>query len=124
MSWLYFIALEILRNYTLIQWLKLRPHYGWCIIIRFFAGIFFWFYHFPDPATTPFPALVYACFQVSSFYIAFDMILNKLRGKAWNYQGENSGAYFDEQKKARYYLLKAGSLVILILSLIVMYGKI
>lgn len=121
MTWLLFIAFEILRNYALIKWLELRPHYGWSHIIRWGAGAFFFFYHYPDPATTPFPAIVYGLFQASSFYVLFDPILNILRGKPLFYQGKNSGT-LDKLPKEKYYLLKAASLIVLILTLLVMYG--
>ena len=117
MIWLLFNALEIARNYILIEVLELRPHYGISAFIRFIAGALFFFYAFPDPATAGFPAINYALFQWTSFYVSFDLILNKLRGKDWDYQGKNSGAT-DSLPKGQYYLLKAGALVILVLSLI------
>lgn len=127
MIWLIFVVLEITRNYILIEVLKLRPHYGYSAIIRFgFAAIFlFWRHPEFDPlgdVTTIFPSTVYALFQWSSFYILFDPILNLLRGKPVFYQGEHSG-YTDGLSSPKYLMLKAASLVILILSTIVMYAK-
>lgn len=121
MAWLIFIALEILRNYALIKWLRLRPHYGWSKIIRCAAGAFFFFWYFPDPATMGFPPINYFFFQITSFYVSFDLILNKLRGLAWDYRGKNSGD-LDKLPDTKYYLLKAACLVVLILTLIVMYA--
>lgn len=118
--WLIFIAAEIARNYILIVPLKTRPHYGWSFIFRVCGGAFFLFYHYPDPATMGFPPLYYALFQVTSFYVLFDLILNLLRGKAWNYRGKNSGE-LDKLPDTKYYLLKAGCLVILILTSILLW---
>lgn len=119
MLWIFFIAAEILRNYFLIETLETRPHYGWSKIIRFFSGIGFLLARYPDPASTPFPAIVYVLFEISSFYVSFDLLLNKLRGKDWDYQGKNSGE-LDKLPKTKYLLLKAASLVVLVLTLIVM----
>ena len=126
MLWLIFIALEIARNYVLIEKLKLRPHYGHSALIRFGFGAIFLFKRHPefDPlgdVTTIFPAVVYALFQWTSFYLLFDLILNLLRGKTADYQGKNSGMT-DKLSKTNYFLLKAGSAFILVLTLIVMYA--
>lgn len=122
MIWLLFVALEIARNYVLIEVLDMRPHYGWSRIIRLGAGALFFFWYFPDPATMGFAPWNYALFQWTSFYVSFDLILNKLRGKDWDYTGKDSGP-LDKLSKRKYHLLKAASLVILILTLIVIYGK-
>lgn len=122
MIWLTFIFFEIARNYFLIEALEIRPHYGWSKIIRFFGGIGFLFAKFPDPASTPFPAIVYALFQISSFYILFDLLLNFARGKRWDYRGKESGS-LDKLPNGKYHLLKAGTFIIMILSLFAMYGR-
>lgn len=124
MIWLSFIFFEIGRNYFLIEGLEVRPHYGYSAMIRFAFGAIFLFVRHPefDPlgdVTTIFPAVTYACFQWSSFYLLFDPLLNILRGKKFNYQGKNSGT-LDRRPQAKYYLLKIASAVVLILSLIVM----
>lgn len=119
--WLGFVWFEIGRNYFLIEGLEIRPHYGISAFIRFIAGGLFFFHAYPDPATAGFISIVYGLFQWTSFYILFDLILNKLRGKDWDYRGKNSGS-LDKLPDTKYYLLKAGSLVVLILTLIVMYG--
>ena len=126
MLWLIFVALEIARNYILIVTLQMRPHYGHSALIRFGFAVIFLFKRHPefDPlgdVTTIFPATTYALFQWTSFYLLFDLTLNLLRGKDWDYQGKNSGMT-DSLDKKMYYLLKAGALVVLILTLLVMYG--
>ena len=126
MLWLIFIALEIARNYILIEVLKLRPHYGHSALIRFGFAVIFLFKRHPefDPlgdVTTIFPATTYALFQWTSFYLLFDLILNLLRGKPIDYQGKNS-RFTDSLDKQMYYLLKVGAVVVLILTLLVMYG--
>lgn len=123
MAWFIFIALEMLRNFTLIKWLEIRPHYGWSRVIRFFGWLGFLFYRFPDPASVGFPVLVYTAFQVSSFYLLFDLILNILRKKPIFYRGKNSGE-LDKLPDTKYYLLKLGTLIVFILSSIaIYYGK-
>ena len=122
MIWLTFVYFEVGRNFFLIEGLELRPSYGWSKIIRFLAGVGYLLARYPDPATTAFPAIVYALFQISSFYLLFDLSLNLMRNKPWDYQGANSGT-LDKLSKRKYYLLKAGTLVILVLSLIVMYAN-
>jgi hypothetical protein len=125
--WFLFIALEITRNYILIVSLKLRPHYGISGLIRFGFGAIFLFKAHPefDPlgdVTTIFPTVIYGLFLWSSFYALFDPILNISRGKPVMYKGENSGP-LDALEKHKYYLLKAGTLVIFILSSIVLWSK-
>lgn len=122
MIWLTFIVAEIARNYVLIEGLEQRPHYGWSAYIRFIAGALFFFHAYPDPATSGFPAVTYALFQWSSFYILFDLILNILRGKPIFYRGKNSGE-LDKLPDTKYYLLKGATLVVLILTLFVIYAR-
>jgi hypothetical protein len=125
--WFLFIAIEITRNYILIEKLDMRPHYGYSRLIRFGFGAIFLLKAHPefDPAgdvTTIFPAFNYGCFLASSFYLLFDPALNLLRKKPFWYKGKNSGP-LDKLSKTNYYLLKAGTVVIFILSLIVIYGR-
>lgn len=117
MTWIYFIAFEIARNYFLIETLNMRPHYGWSKILRFFSGVGFLFAYYPDPLTMGFDPWNYALFQIMSLYLCFDAGLNVLRGKPLFYQGKNSGK-LDSLSKKEYYALKVGALVVLILSLI------
>jgi hypothetical protein len=125
MIWLLFIIGEILRNFVMIKWLKWRPHYGYSALIRFAAGATCLFKEHPefDPlgdVTTIFPAVTYGLFQWTSFYLLFDLTLNKLRGLPWDYKGKNSGMT-DSLPETKYYLLKAGSLVVLVLTLFVIW---
>jgi len=122
MLWLLFIALEIGRNYWIIEKWKQRPRYDLAVVFRFGVGAAFFLCRHPefdplgDPSTI-WPALVYFVFQFSSFHLLFDLILNLLRGKAWDYRGKNSGAYFDKGSWARYYTWKVASLLGLIVSI-------
>lgn len=120
--WLIFVILEIVRNYVLIEVLELRPHYGWNRAIRFFAGFVWLIAMYPefDPLgdyTTLWGAAKYGAFAGSSFYLLFDVSLNLLRKKPWNYRGKNSGLT-DKLGLPYYYLLKIASLLVLVLSLI------
>lgn len=126
MLWLLYIALEIFGHYAWITWWKQRPRYDLVVMIRFAAGAVFLLKRHPefdplgDPSTI-WPALVYFVFQFSSFYLLFDLILNLLRGKAWDYRGKNSGAYFDKGSWTRYYTWKALSVVGLIVSMYLLW---
>lgn len=52
-------------------------------------------------------------FQVASFYLSFDIILNAITGDKWNYQGKSSG-YLDKLPMWAYLGLKALCLIYLI----------
>jgi hypothetical protein len=56
--------------------------------------------------------------QICSFYVLFDFILNKFRGKPWNYKGKNSG-WLDKLPYTYWYILK----VICIFGAILFYLK-
>lgn len=126
MSWLLFIAFEIIRNYAMIEWWKKRPNYQRSYMIRFCAFAVFAlkrhpeFDPFGDPSTIA-PVLVYFVFQCTSFYLLFDLLLNIARGKAWDYRGKNSGAYFDKGSWVRYYTWKGASVIGLIVSIYLLW---
>lgn len=128
MIWIVYIVLAVLCHYAWIMRMKKRPRYDVVVVVRFGAGAAFLLFRHPelDPLgdlATIWPALVYGVFQFSSFYLLFDLILNLLRGKAWDYRGKNSGAYFDKGGWVRYYTWKVASLIGLIVSTYVLWVR-
>ncbi len=108
--WLIFVGLEILRN----RWMRKRgtkPIYFLSFLIRGGASIIHaspvmqietWREYWPILG-----------FQVASFYLIFDFVLNALTGDRWNYQGKSSG-YLDRLPMWAYLVLKGLCLVYLI----------
>jgi hypothetical protein len=50
-------------------------------------------------------------FQLCTFWILFDLILNRLRGKKWNYIGGEDSSAFDRIKLIPYWILKSFALI-------------
>jgi hypothetical protein len=50
-------------------------------------------------------------FQMCSFWILFDLILNELRGKPWHYIGGSDSSKFDRIAPIPYWILKAFALI-------------
>ena len=100
--WIIFIALEILRNYYLIEVKKSRPIYIQSFIIRGLASIFHGVYLDVQNMREFTPILA---FQVITFWWLFDIGLNLLRRKIWNYRGQNSG-WLDPLPDNVYWILK------------------
>lgn len=124
-GWLLFIAWEVRRNYRIIEVHKERPDY----LNSFFVRVFFGFLSTAlmcqtwDPGywstwIQAVPAIVY---ELSSFYLVFDVWLNIRRGKPWDYQGDNSGIFFDHLPKWLYYSLKVLCVIALVVSIVVLW---
>ena len=122
--WLVYILLCVAYNYVKIEKRKKRPDYLVANVWRVFFGAVFLIASNPnfDPVGNPFTiiqALPFSVFQVTSFYILFDLLLNLLRGKKWNYKGKASG-YLDSLPMWAYYTLKIVCLVGLVNSIIIL----
>ena len=114
--WLIFIALEIARHYRIIEVKKERPSY----ISSFFFRAFFAIvclaltYDTFDPFVNFFEFTPYMIFQLTSFWILFDLGLNLVRRKPILYNGENSG-WLDDVDEVfsiqAYYLLKLVAII-------------
>jgi hypothetical protein len=50
-------------------------------------------------------------FQLCSFWILFDLILNLRRGKKWHYIGGSDSSKFDQLAPIPYWILKAVALI-------------
>lgn len=123
--WLAFIAWEVRRNYRIIEVHQERPDYLNSFGVRCFFGTLSLFLMCQswDPAyfdtwIEAFPAIVY---ELTSFYLFFDVSLNIKRGKPWNYRGENSGMVFDKLPVWVYYILKVACAVALVISIYVIW---
>jgi hypothetical protein len=84
--WILYILLDALVNWYWIEKLKKIPNYLTSTIVR---GWFFIVIGITVPVT-PETFIAWFLFTTCSFWVLFDLILNKLRGKPWNYLGENS----------------------------------
>jgi len=115
--WIVLIWLEVERNYHLIEKEKEKPDYLHSFGVRAFLGILglvFMCKH--DPFLEWELTVPYFVYEVTSFYLIFDLWLNLKRGKPLDYQGKQSG-WLDKLGKPFYYTLKILCLVLLILSL-------
>lgn len=122
--WIGFIGLEIFRNYYLIVKKHERPNYAGSFMFRAFFGLVGIAIMYPefDPLgdyRTLYGALPALIFEVTSFYLLFDPILNWSRKLPWDYQGKNSG-WIDKLGKKWYYVFKIACLIWLILTVIIL----
>jgi hypothetical protein len=112
--WLIIILLEAYRNWHIIEVQKFRPNYLQSFILRGIVAIFHGIYMGVTEPANWYPVLI---FQVSSFWLLFDLTLNVLRGKSIFYKGKNSG-WLDKLPLSIYWTLKAIVLISLIYILI------
>lgn len=108
--WILFIAFEIWRNRRM-RLKKEKPNYFKSFGIRGMAAIV---HGSAVVAVNDWSeALPTIGFQVASFYLVFDFILNAITGDRWNYQGKSSG-YLDRLPMWAYVGLKGLCLIYLI----------
>lgn len=102
--WLIYISLEVLAHYYLIEVKKSRPDYLRFNILRGMASIFHGAY-MDVSSWAEYGELL--LFQVTSFWILFDVALNLARGKHFLYWGKKSG-WIDSKigGSLLYYVLK------------------
>lgn len=129
MTWFLFILFEVGIHLLWIECFKKRPRYDIVRVWRFGWGCAFLFWYHPefDPlgdVTTIFPAATYFIFQVSSFYLLFDPLLNLVREKPIDYRGKESGFLDPRLSRRNWWILKGACLVVMVLTLFVMYGKV
>lgn len=113
MIWIIFIGLEIARNYWLIEKKKTRPIYLQSFVIRGMAAIFHGIIVGVATWQDYLPVFI---FQITSFWLLFDIGLNLARKKPLIYKGETSG-YLDSLHPILYWVLKLVSLAGLIFAL-------
>lgn len=121
--WFIFIALEIVRNYYMIVVKDKKPVYFQSFILRGWAhiSIIVFVYDVTVPSewlpiykifeSDYWPILL---FHVTSFWILFDLTLNILRKKPWNYRGKTSGWLDSIPSNIIYWLLKISALTFFI----------
>lgn len=113
--WFAFIMLEVARNFWMIQKGD-KPNYLQSFILRGMAAIGHGILYNPADPREWLPLLI---FQVASFYLIFDFVLNLLRGKHFDYQGKTSG-WLDKLPKQFYYALKLVCLIALVCTSIIL----
>lgn len=86
--WLVFIAAEVYRNYRIIEINKGKPSYLHSFVVRGMAAIIHGVLFDPHNMAEYLPVFIY---QVTSFWILFDLILNWMREKPMLYLGKESG---------------------------------
>lgn len=119
-GWFAFIALHLWHQWKLWKMGK-RPSYLSNFIFRAFAGLVCIILMNPefDPAGDPgtildvLPELI---FEVSTFYTLFDPLLNFICKRTIDHRGEKSGWIDPHLSRAEWWILKAASLIIAILS--------
>lgn len=93
-----------------------KPNYLQLFIIRGFFAIVFGAI-IVQPETYLESAYMFA-FQVTSFWLIFDPLLNKLRGNPFTYKGKDSG-WLDKLPDWIYWSLKVIALIVYVISYIV-----
>lgn len=117
--WFLFIIFEIYRNYRIIEVLKERPDYLGSFGVRFFFGLLCLIltYRDHDPIANILDHIPYIIFQLTSFWILFDIGLNLVRKKPLGYKGKDSG-WLDKLPLAYYWLLKTVALITMIYTIV------
>jgi hypothetical protein len=115
----YILAEAIVQGYFFESDEKFKPDYRILWLFRGAASILHGillqtenpehYYNFKDYG-------VAVVFQMCTFWILFDLILNKLRGKKWNYIGGSDSSQFDKLKPVLYWFLKGLALICAIVS--------
>lgn len=126
-GWLVFIGLHVWHQWHLIERKKQRPSYTGNFISRAFFAIICIFIMCPgfDPLGDRYswiPVLPVLVYEVSSFYLLFDQILNLTRDKPIFYRGKSSGWIETYMGPAFYYFLKVLCLVMLPIAIIKMFS--
>lgn len=86
--WIVAILSETYRNYYIIEIKKSRPNYLQSFVLRGMAAILHGILFNPHNMGDYLPVLI---FQVTSFWLLFEVSLNYLRHKPLLYYGETSG---------------------------------
>ena len=118
--WIIFIILEIIRNYILIEKKKIRPNYAGSFIWRAFFGLVCYILAhrgYVDPIVNIVNNIPFIIWQLTSFWIFFDIGLNLSRGKPIGYKGKTSG-WLDRLPVAYYWLFKVIALIIMVYTII------
>lgn len=119
--WIAYIFLDVWINFYIIEINKSRPNYLLMNIVR--GGVFILYGAFVWDFQANFWYLNIAIFCVTSFWLCFDILLNRFRRKHLLYIGPESGWIdrFGFKNPALYYACKVAALVLLIMSIINIY---
>ncbi|GIV35412.1 MAG: hypothetical protein KatS3mg031_2947 [Chitinophagales bacterium] len=120
--WLLFIYLEALRNFYIIEIKKMVPNYLESFIIRGIAAIVHGvLLHVQTWDDYKFIFV----FQISSFYLTFDFILNWMRGKEMFFLGKNNAIdRFLRERPLLHIFVKTVALALTIFSLLKYYSHV
>ena len=110
--WLLFIALEIGRNWYMIEKLNSKPVYFQSFILRGWAHLLICIFVYDTQDVHDWIPVLLS--HVTSFWIIFDPVLNIIRGKKWYYRGATSGWLDRIPSKVVYWLMKVAALTYLI----------
>jgi hypothetical protein len=88
-----------------------KPDYRILWIFRGFASILHGIALQINSELTELQYVYLVGFQLCTFWILFDLILNKLRGKKWHYIGGSDSSKFDRIAPIPYWILKAFALI-------------
>lgn len=94
--WILFIGADVYRNWYIIEKKKQRPDYLWSFIFRGWFAVLHGILFNPQNVSDAIPIVTY---QVTSFWLFFDVALNLARKKHPLYTGANSGWIFDKLGK-------------------------
>jgi len=109
--WLFYIVLDALVNWYIIEKRKIVPNYIQLTIVRGWAFILIGI----AINLQEWQLLWWFLFTATSFWLLFDILINLFRGKNIFYRGENSMIdKFGTKYPAVYFLLKLTALLILI----------
>ena len=81
------LSVELIRNWYIIVRLHQSPNHAKGVVLRAMA---FFFVALITYDAEPVQMAIYIILCFLSFWFPFDVGLNLLRGKAWNYQGKTS----------------------------------
>lgn len=122
--WLVFIAAEVYRNYRIIEINHSRPSYLKSFVVRGMAAIMHGVLFNPVNMHDYWPVLIY---QVTSFWVLFDLSLNWLRQKPMLYMGKQSGlidkAFNWIGSDGFLFFCKVLAVVVCVFSIIVIYTR-
>jgi hypothetical protein len=112
--WLLYILIEIGIHYYIIEIKKSRPFYLHFFLQRGIMAILHGVLLDVDSWEEYMPIFL---FQISSFWIFFDLGLNLMRDKKWWYKGKNSG-WLDRLPVGIYWVLKSIVFIVFIITFI------
>lgn len=123
------LVFEVVRNSTLIVWLDRYPNHNAGTVIRTVIVFFACknYFGLPELELTSIlqwsgVSFLYGLSCAAAFWFSFDVLLNKSRGLAWNYLGENADLDKGTKKIKNIWLYKAILMVIGLVGILLIAG--